>query len=155
MAVTETVQKYQEILRKFFPGRTEIEKIDLLVVQSDDKTKIMILKVPTSLVNEAKQIYKQLQEEVSQRFPGYCLFIIRGEQTGSKAQAKKLHEKWLYDLSFPALIQERTTDYMGDEVVENVVLQATSDLNEKTLRDREFIFKTLTERSVKFGLARQ
>lgn len=155
MAVTETVRKYQEILSKLLPNREEINNIDLLVVQSEDKTKIMILKVATSIVDDVKLIYKEIQEEVNKKFPGYTLFVIRNEEIKTKAQARNLHEKWIGDLSFPALVKERTTDYIGDEVVENVMVQENASLNEKALRNREFIFKTLTERNVRFSLASQ
>ncbi|KAM0678962.1 hypothetical protein BDAP_000339 [Binucleata daphniae] len=156
MALTHTETKISEILKKYIPKEIHnyLNDLKLIIVQTEDKTKIMILKVPQEIIDDVKQIYRSFDMEIKRSYPDYHLYMIRKiEREDLREPEKKvLHEQWIKDLAFPALVQGRRTMITTAGKSEEALIERKYRFDEKDISNRVFVFKTLTEKAIKFTL---
>lgn len=156
MALQDTEAKITEMLRDILDHQyhSSASNIQLQIIQKQDKTKIMILKVPTDIIDAVKNALVLLRINVNKLYPEYFIYVLRVQEEGlNKAhQINKTHEEWIKDLAFPALVQGRRTLITLDGRVEEAIIERSSDMSEQELKNKEYIFKSMTEKEIRFML---
>lgn len=149
MALTHTESKLSEIIKKTIDPslHAHLQNISLSCIQKEDRTKIMVLQVPKELLIPIHQAHKEINQNARKEYPDYFLYIIR-----KKHDEKTLIEDWVKDLAFPALVQGRKTQIMPGRILEEAIIERKIFIDEHELTNREFIFRNLTDKEIKFSM---
>lgn len=156
MALQDTEAKIRDMLKEVLPQDLHAlaNNLQLDIFQTEDKTKIMILKVSSEIIEIVKNMADLLLNNIKKQYPDYFIYILRaaGSESLKPHQVKKVQEEWIKDLAHPALIQGRKTIITLDGRMEEAIIERRISTKEHELRNKEFVFKKLTERDIRFTL---
>ncbi|KAM0688357.1 hypothetical protein COBT_000378 [Conglomerata obtusa] len=156
MALTHTEKNISEFLKSYISPELHphLDLIKLQIVQKEDFTKIMILKVPSQVIDDIKEIYSKFNKEMKKKYTDYFFYMIRCEKSDSlrEPEIKKLHEDWVIDLAFPALLQGRRTMITAAGRSEEAMIERKYFFDGNDLDNRAYVFKKLTDRNIIFSM---
>lgn len=159
MALHDTQDKIKQLLKNRLSKEYHhlINSSSLEIIQTQEKIKLMIIKVEPALIEITKLISEQLKEDVKAIYPDYFVYLIRSsnEKDVKQHQLRSLHEKWICDLAYPELVQGRKTIYTVGKTMEEAIMERTISKEEMELRNMEFIFENMTNRSIRFVFSDQ
>ncbi|CAD25988.2 40S RIBOSOMAL PROTEIN S7 [Encephalitozoon cuniculi GB-M1] len=112
------------------------DKISIQIIICDGGEKIMVVKVPRSILHGVQMNYSNIIKAAKQQFHDYYIMFVRnfeaegGGKTMTKRKAKEVEEVWLANACFPFLLTGTRTDVRGvDDMVVNVLLERRTSLS--------------------------
>lgn len=164
MEQTEAEKKISEIVVAFFGSqmndkvRKTVENIRIKLVQEsdDDSLTAMIVMLPLKILDLVHLNFTQFKKEIVDFLDGNPIFFVREAEYNSltKALNKKCQEKWVFDLCYPATVQNRITEIKnkGETVIEKAILERKCDFLQDDFSLMENAYKTLTEKTIIYSI---
>ena len=168
---TENEKKVAQEIRKLHElGGVEglDEKLADITIQSvnrDQGKKILLVKIPEELLAIVREDNLKLRNRLHAMYPDFYVLTIRNTKIAgvslrrrfcfkveSKNMKRHVHESWIKDLCYPALVEMRKTDvFNGTERIESALVSNNSDYGDDDFSAMECAFKALTGRVIHYG----
>ncbi|ADM12565.2 uncharacterized protein Eint_110650 [Encephalitozoon intestinalis ATCC 50506] len=131
---TEAEANISEIIKKYTKDisvRPELfGKIAIQIIICDGGEKVMVVKVPKSILHGVQMNYSNIIKAAKQQFHDYYIIFIRNFEIesdvpeGAHCKPKEIEKEWLANACFPFLLTGTRTDVRGvDDMVVNVLLE--------------------------------
>ncbi|EJW01945.1 hypothetical protein EDEG_03589 [Edhazardia aedis USNM 41457] len=132
-----------------------LEALKLDLIQMPDKTKIMIVYASAPIIANFKKHYTELVSKI-RGDPKYCDYFVYPVRKKAglvkKDFIKRLHEKWVEDLAFPALVKGRKSIFEHGARTEEAIIDNKFHMKDDELKKRSFVFKHLSGRDITFNM---
>lgn len=168
---TEHEKKVAQEIKKLYPQDMsgelgdKLRDIRIQTIDRDQGKKILLISVPEEVLDVVHAGYSKLSGKLKALYPDFHTFVIRNtpivSPTSLKGKAynidaknakKQVHENWIRDLCYPALVEMRKTDvFNGCEKIESALVSSNSSYSDDDFAAMECAFKTLTGRTIHYG----
>ena len=160
----------QEVKKLYSQGITDsledkLQDIRIQMIDKDQGKKILLIKLPEEILEIVHEKYTKLMDRMKTLYPDFHTLAIRNTQImsvlprkrfynkiESKNMKRHVHESWIKDLCYPALVEMRKTDvFNGCERIESALVSSTCDHTENDFSSMEYAFKVLTGRTIHYN----
>jgi hypothetical protein len=176
MGQTETEKRISDLIKTVYLGEIskspQAEKIKkqlsetvIQIFQQEDKKKIMVVKVPLDVLTVVRSSQSRFTSKVRSIFPDYFVLLIRkknivclskrmrwNKKVDSSDMKRHVHEQWISDLCYPSLVECRMTEVKRGSRIEKAMVDRRSELTEDEFKLREFAFKGLTGKALRYSV---
>lgn len=168
---TESEKKIAEILRNTFTEKItedlkeDLENVRIQTIDRDSDKKILLIKMSEGLLAVIRSDFTTFNGMVKSTYPDFHALVIRDTkiisvpigkrfhyEIESKNMKAHVHESWIKDLCYPALVEMRKTDiFNGVEKIESALVSDNCSFTDEDFFAMEFAFKSLTNRIIHYG----
>lgn len=168
---TEHEKKVAQEIKKLYSQDISSELCDKLkdiriqTIDREQGKKILLIRVPEEVLEVVHTGYSKLSGKLKALYPDFHTLVIRNTpivnvssikdnvyRIDSKNTKRHVHENWIRDLCYPALVEMRKTDvFNGNERIESALVSSSSSYNDDDFAAMECAFKTLTGRIIHYG----
>ncbi|KAL0265612.1 UNVERIFIED_CONTAM: hypothetical protein PYX00_011325 [Menopon gallinae] len=168
---TEHEKKVAQEIRKLYSqdmsGELGVKLRDIRIqtIDRDQGKKILLIRVPEEVLEVVHAGHSKLSGKLRALYPDFHTLVIRNTpivdvastkgrayRIDSKNMKRHVHEAWIRDLCYPALVEMRKTDvFNGSERIESALVSSNSNYSEDDFSAMECAFKTLTGRAIHYG----
>lgn len=148
-------QEIEKMYSKEIPKEI-MHKLDEIRIQTIDRESqrgIILVKLPEEIISIVHISYLKLINSLKSQYPDFFVFVIRNASNKSISRNKKeVHENWIKDICYPALVEMRKTDvFNGTDKVESAFVSTEVIYNENDFSAMEYAFKMLTGRMIYYN----
>lgn len=143
----------------------KLKDIRIQTIDRDQGRKILLIKVPEEILEIVHMSHSKLSSKLRTLYPDFHTLVIRntpilgvssekgsGYKVDSRNMRRHVHENWIKDLCYPALVEMRKADvFNGSERIESALVSSNSSYNDEDFAAMECTFKILTGRTIHYG----
>lgn len=164
MAQTKAEESVSKLVNEIFVTQMNdkvkqtIHNIKIQVVQDKDEEAqpAMIISMPLKILDLVHANFTVFRKKLSFLFQNHYFFFVREPVLNklSRTINKQIQENWIFDLCYPAEVQNRMTEIKngGQIVIEKAMLERRCDFLQEDFKLMENAYKTLTNRTIIYSL---
>ncbi|KRH92328.1 40S ribosomal protein s7 [Pseudoloma neurophilia] len=164
MSQTKAEESVSNLVNELFGSqmnktvKEQIDQIKIQVVQEEDENAqpAMIILMPIKILDFVHANFTVFKKKLDKIFHNHYFFFIRTPQINflSKTINENTQEKWIFDLCYPAELQNRVTEIKngGTIKIEKAMLERRCDFLPEDFTRMENAYKTLTKKTIIYSL---